>query len=131
MIKVCVELGIRSTSRSCGSSRCVHATMSCTLFFSCFAIQENDENAEKLLDKAMVLFRFLQEKDVFEKYVSMRLTELSAVTLLLLVPFSSFFRYYKQHMARRLLLDKSISDDMERMMITKLKVCARSSFIFI
>ncbi|VDO79623.1 unnamed protein product [Heligmosomoides polygyrus] len=57
---------------------------------------ENDENAEKLLDKAMVLFRFLQEKDVFEKY-------------------------YKQHMARRLLLDKSISDDMERMMITKLK----------
>ncbi|RCN43502.1 cullin family protein [Ancylostoma caninum] len=44
----------------------------------------------------MVLFRFLQEKDVFEKY-------------------------YKQHMARRLLLDKSISDDMERMMISKLK----------
>ncbi|EPB71237.1 cullin family protein [Ancylostoma ceylanicum] len=30
-------------------------------------------------------------------------------------------RYYKQHMARRLLLDKSISDDMERMMISKLK----------
>ncbi|VDK80163.1 unnamed protein product, partial [Cylicostephanus goldi] len=60
------------------------------------ASQENDENAEKLLDKAMALFRFLQEKDVFEKY-------------------------YKQHMARRLLLDKSISDDMERMMISKLK----------
>ncbi|VDM51769.1 unnamed protein product [Angiostrongylus costaricensis] len=57
---------------------------------------ENDENAERLLDKAMVLFRFLQEKDVFEKY-------------------------YKQHMAKRLLLDKSISDDMERMMISKLK----------
>ncbi|VDM80063.1 unnamed protein product, partial [Strongylus vulgaris] len=57
---------------------------------------ESDENVEKLLDKALVLFRFLQEKDVFEKY-------------------------YKQHMARRLLLDKSISDDMERMMITKLK----------
>ncbi|KAK6754967.1 hypothetical protein RB195_013752 [Necator americanus] len=57
---------------------------------------ENDENAEKLLDKSMVLFRFLQEKDVFEKY-------------------------YKQHMAKRLLLDKSISDDMERMMISKLK----------
>ncbi|KAJ1365241.1 hypothetical protein KIN20_025483 [Parelaphostrongylus tenuis] len=57
---------------------------------------ENDENAEKLLDKAMVLFRYLQEKDVFEKY-------------------------YKQHMAKRLLLDKSISDDMERMMISKLK----------
>ncbi|CAJ0609508.1 unnamed protein product [Cylicocyclus nassatus] len=57
---------------------------------------ENEENAEKLLDRAMVLFRFLQEKDVFEKY-------------------------YKQHMARRLLLDRSLSDDMERMMISKLK----------
>ncbi|CAJ0594662.1 unnamed protein product [Cylicocyclus nassatus] len=49
---------------------------------------ENDVNAEKLLDKAMV-FRIFQEKDVFEKC-------------------------YKKHMAIRLLLAKSISDDMER-----------------
>ena len=49
------------------------------------------------LDKSMVLFRFLQEKDVFE-------------------------RYYKQHLAKRLLLNKSISDDAEKNMITKLKV---------
>lgn len=53
---------------------------------------------EVVLDKTMVLFRFLQEKDVFE-------------------------RYYKQHLAKRLLLNKSVSDDSEKNMISKLKVC--------
>lgn len=52
---------------------------------------------EAILDKSMVLFRFLQEKDVFE-------------------------RYYKQHLAKRLLLNKSVSDDSEKNMISKLKV---------
>lgn len=51
---------------------------------------------EQVLEKTMVLFRYLQEKDVFEKY-------------------------YKQHLAKRLLLSKSISDDSEKNMITKLK----------
>lgn len=51
---------------------------------------------EMILDKSMVLFRFLQEKDVFE-------------------------RYYKQHLAKRLLLNKSVSDDWEKNMISKLK----------
>ena len=44
-----------------------------------------------------MLFRYLQEKDVFEKY-------------------------FKQHLAKRLLGGRSISDDVERSMITKLKV---------
>ncbi len=44
----------------------------------------------------MMLFRFIQEKDVFEKY-------------------------YKQHLAKRLLLGRSVSDDAERNMISKLK----------
>ncbi|XP_076064014.1 cullin 3 [Oratosquilla oratoria] len=51
---------------------------------------------EGVLDKTMVLFRFLQEKDVFE-------------------------RYYKQHLAKRLLLQKSVSEDLEKTMISKLK----------
>ncbi|XP_050062014.1 cullin-3-like isoform X2 [Aphis gossypii] len=51
---------------------------------------------ELVLDKAMVIFRFLQEKDVFE-------------------------RYYKQHLAKRLLLNKSVSNDNEKNMISKLK----------
>nr|CAB3234718.1 cullin-3 [Phallusia mammillata] len=56
----------------------------------------NEQEVEIVLDKTMSLFRFLQEKDVFE-------------------------RYYKQHLGRRLLTNKSISDDSEKNMITKLK----------
>lgn len=56
----------------------------------------NEGEVEVVLDKALVLFRFLQEKDVFEKY-------------------------YKQHLAKRLLLQKSLSDDAEKSMISKLK----------
>lgn len=52
---------------------------------------------EVILDKTILLFRFLQDKDVFE-------------------------RYYKQHLAKRLLLNKSVSDDFEKSMISKLKV---------
>ncbi|XP_039764189.1 cullin-3 isoform X1 [Pararge aegeria] len=56
----------------------------------------SEQEIEAVLDKTMVLFRFLQEKDVFE-------------------------RYYKQHLAKRLLLNKSVSDDSEKNMISKLK----------
>lgn len=51
---------------------------------------------EQVLEKTMVLFRYLQDKDIFE-------------------------RYYKQHLAKRLLLNKSVSDDSEKNMISKLK----------
>lgn len=44
-----------------------------------------------------MLFRFLKEKDIFD-------------------------RYYKQHLAKRLLLGKSVGEDAERSMISKLKV---------
>ncbi|KAI8427868.1 hypothetical protein MSG28_002235 [Choristoneura fumiferana] len=57
---------------------------------------EKGQEIEAVLDKTMVLFRFLQDKDVFE-------------------------RYYKQHLAKRLLLNKSVSDDSEKNMISKLK----------
>lgn len=56
-----------------------------------------EHEIESILDKTMVLFRFLLEKDVFE-------------------------RYYKTHLAKRLLLSKSVSDDFEKNMISKLKV---------
>lgn len=51
---------------------------------------------DQILEKTMVLFRYLQDKDIFE-------------------------RYYKQHLAKRLLLNKSVSDDSEKNMISKLK----------
>ncbi len=50
-----------------------------------------------VLDKTITVFRFLGEKDVFE-------------------------RYYKGHLAKRLLLKRSVSDDAERGMLAKLKV---------
>eukprot|EP00898_Chlorokybus_atmophyticus_P002087 jgi/Chlat1/287/Chrsp1S03176 len=56
----------------------------------------SDEDVEVVLDKVMMLFRYLQEKDVFEKY-------------------------YKQHLAKRLLSGRTVSDDAERSLIVKLK----------
>ena len=55
-----------------------------------------EEEADQLLDQVMMLFRFIQDKDVFEKY-------------------------YKNHLAKRLLFGKLISSDAERNMIAKLK----------
>lgn len=72
-----------------------------TPFF--FNLQMTEQEIETVLDKTMVLFRYLLEKDVFE-------------------------RYYKSHLAKRLLLNKSVSDDSEKNMISKLKVGARLSF---
>jgi len=50
-----------------------------------------------VLDKTIIIFRYISEKDVFE-------------------------RYYKTHLAKRLLLGRSVSDDAERGMLAKLKV---------
>jgi cullin 3 len=50
-----------------------------------------------VLDKTITVFRYITEKDVFE-------------------------RYYKGHLAKRLLLGRSVSDDAERGMLAKLKV---------
>ncbi|CAH8493822.1 unnamed protein product [Dicrocoelium dendriticum] len=54
-----------------------------------------DHDIDAVFDKCIVLFRYLQEKDVFEGY-------------------------YKKHLAKRLLLSKSQSDDQEKNMISKL-----------
>ncbi|KAL3312370.1 Cullin-3, partial [Cichlidogyrus casuarinus] len=55
----------------------------------------SDQEIDTIFDKCIVLFRYLHDKDVFEGY-------------------------YKQHLAKRLLLSKSQSDDLERSMISKL-----------
>lgn len=56
----------------------------------------NDDDIESKLDAVMTLFRFLSEKDVFE-------------------------RYYKLHLTKRLLHSRTASSDSERSMISKLK----------
>ncbi|RCH98771.1 cullin-3 [Rhizopus azygosporus] len=57
---------------------------------------KSEDEVDDVLDNTITLFRYLQDKDVFE-------------------------RYYKQHLAKRLLLNRSISDDAERSMLSKLK----------
>ncbi|KAL2919457.1 hypothetical protein HK105_201103 [Polyrhizophydium stewartii] len=63
-----------------------------------------EEEVEAFLDKAIAIFRFVREKDVFE-------------------------RYYKQHLAKRLLYGRSASEDTEKSIITKLKVECGYQFI--
>jgi cullin 3 len=58
--------------------------------------EHSEQEVEVILDKCLVLFRYLQDKDIFE-------------------------RYYKQHLAKRLLLNRSVSDDAEKGMISRLK----------
>ncbi len=56
----------------------------------------SDGEIDVMLDKVMALFRYLQEKDVFEKY-------------------------YRAHLSKRLLSGRPISDDAERSLLVKLK----------
>ncbi|BDA49097.1 Cullin-3 [Coccomyxa sp. Obi] len=56
----------------------------------------NEDDVDATLDRVMMLFRYLQEKDVFEKY-------------------------YKQHLAKRLLSGRAVSDEAERSLLVKLK----------
>ncbi|CAM9253342.1 unnamed protein product [Pylaiella littoralis] len=63
----------------------------------------SDDDVESVLDKVMVLFRYLQGKDVFEAF-------------------------YKRDLAKRLLLGKSSSFDLEKSMISKLKTECGSAF---
>ena len=57
---------------------------------------QSEEQVEEMMSKALQMFRFLSEKDVFE-------------------------RYYKQHLAKRLLSDRSQSSDAEQKVISMLR----------
>ena len=57
----------------------------------------SEDDVESTLNKVMKLFPYLKEKDVFEKY-------------------------YRQHLAKRLLSGKTVSDDAERSLLVKLKI---------
>lgn len=62
-----------------------------------------EENTEEILDKIMVIFRFVQGKDIFEAF-------------------------YKKDLCKRLLVGKSSSQDAEYSMINKLKLECGSCF---
>jgi cullin 3 len=56
-----------------------------------------------VLEKAIILLRYIQDKDLFE-------------------------RYYKKHLCRRLLMNKSISNEVEKQMISKMKIELGNNF---
>lgn len=60
----------------------------------------SEADVDAVLDKVVIIFRYLRDKDVFEAV-------------------------YKTHLQKRLLDGRSLSDDVERSMLTKLKVTCR------
>lgn len=85
--------------------------------------EATDEELEKMLDKIMIIFRFIYGKVCFLLF------------LLILLPFYLFFvtkpcalvgkdvfeAFYKKDLAKRLLVGKSASVDAEKSMLSKLK----------
>jgi cullin 3 len=64
---------------------------------------KTEQEVDAILDDATILFRYIADKDVFETY-------------------------YKSHLAKRLLHGRSVSDDAERGMLTKLRLEAGYAF---
>lgn len=64
---------------------------------------KTDEEVDRILEKAIVLLRYLQDKDIFENY-------------------------YKKHLCKRLLLKKSHDPDVETSMISRMKMELGNSF---
>ncbi|KAI9808920.1 MAG: Cullin-3 [Pycnora praestabilis] len=58
---------------------------------------KTENEVDAVLEKAITLIRYIQDKDMFE-------------------------RYYKKHLSRRLLMGKSLSGDVERQMISRMKM---------
>ncbi|KAJ2617790.1 hypothetical protein H4S08_000170 [Coemansia sp. RSA 1365] len=65
--------------------------------------RKSEQDIDHLLERSVLMFRFLQNKDAFE-------------------------HYYKVHLAKRLLHGRSLSDDAEQSMVSKLKLECGSQF---
>lgn len=65
---------------------------------------KTEAEVDQVLEKAIVLLRYIQDKDMFE-------------------------RYYKKHLCKRLLMQKSLSIENEREMIRKMKNELGNSFV--
>lgn len=64
---------------------------------------KTEHEIDIVLDKAITLLRYIQDKDMFE-------------------------RYYKKHLCRRLLMNKSLSNDVEKQMISRMKIELGNNF---
>ena len=65
---------------------------------------KTEAEVDQVLEKAIVLLRYIQDKDMFE-------------------------RYYKKHLCKRLLMNKSLSIENEQEMIRKMKIELGNSFV--
>ncbi|CAD0107663.1 unnamed protein product [Aureobasidium uvarum] len=64
---------------------------------------KTEEEIDQVLEKAITLVRYLQDKDIFETY-------------------------YKKHLSKRLLMGKSVSLDVEKQMLGRMKIELGNSF---
>ena len=64
---------------------------------------KTENEVDSLLERGITLLRYVQDKDMFE-------------------------RYYKRHLSRRLLMKRSVSMDAERQMISKMKMEVGNNF---
>lgn len=64
---------------------------------------KTEMEVDTVLEKAIILLRYVQDKDLFE-------------------------RYYKKHLCRRLLMNKSVSNEVEKQMISKMKIELGNNF---
>ncbi|KAI9685074.1 MAG: Cullin-3 [Bathelium mastoideum] len=64
---------------------------------------KTEQEVDVVLEKAITLLRYIQDKDMFE-------------------------RYYKKHLCRRLLMAKSVSTDVEKQMISRMKIELGNNF---
>ncbi|KAH7091278.1 Cullin [Paraphoma chrysanthemicola] len=64
---------------------------------------KTEMEVDSVLEKAIILLRYVVDKDLFE-------------------------RYYKKHLCRRLLMNKSISNEVEKQMISKMKIELGNNF---
>lgn len=89
--------------------------------------EATDEELEKMLDKIMIIFRFIYGMDLFSGLSKYRLfaeirnvKQLMSVNPLFLGK-DVFEAFYKKDLAKRLLVGKSASVDAEKSMLSKLK----------
>ena len=112
---------------------CINGSWKINFCLKLFVQEATEEELEKLLDRIMVLFRFIHGTYLRKYYVGLIskwwhppiIMSLTVHALLLLLLLSSgkdvFEAFYKKDLAKRLLVGKSASVDAEKSMLSKLK----------
>lgn len=112
---------------------CINGSWKINFYLKLFVQEATEEELEKLLDRIMVLFRFIHGTYLRKYYVGLIskwwhppiIVSLTVHALLLLLLLSSgkdvFEAFYKKDLAKRLLVGKSASVDAEKSMLSKLK----------